>query len=390
MAYELWTFQDAIDHLIDLKGPDRTLVTLRKAKRAIVEAYRDLASYRRWTYYQQRARITTVASYTTGTVQYTNSTRTLAISGGTWPSWITSGIVQINQIPYQVDSVDPNTAANIILSPTSNPGADLAAGTSFVAYQESYPLPDDFQSVGATINATNLYIPVPGQVSDLIETTRLSGGPTIPRMYAFTSDPHVTDGLVIRFAPPPNQVINYEVYYQRRGRRLGVDNYSTGTLTTTAGSTSVTGSGTAFTSLHAGCVVRFSADSANLPTSIYGSSDSTINTNPAVFQGIIQSVTSGTAFKLQSAAPTSLSGVKFTVSDPIEVEVGAMFTAFLRKAELAFARFCNDSLSAPMAAAHDALMDAAAADDRSSTTEQHAGWRRYPPFVDFSLPQVIP
>jgi hypothetical protein len=146
----LYTYHDAIEDLLDWLGVAVDANALRMAKRAILAAYRDIPNARGWAYYMNRARITTVAPYDTGTIAYTHSSRTVTLTDGTWPTWAANGVLTIDNVQYQVTTRTSSSA--LVLSTNTNPGDDVASGTSYTLAREEYTIPVDMLSAGQLID----------------------------------------------------------------------------------------------------------------------------------------------------------------------------------------------------------------------------------------------
>jgi hypothetical protein len=105
------------------------------------------------------------------------------------------------------------------------------------------------------------------------------------------------------------------------------ENEHAGTVTNTAASTTVTGTDTAFTEAMIGSVIRLSRNSNEEPTGSDGA-------NPAAVERIITAVASATSLTVDEAiAAANTTGVKYVISDPIDVEVPLMQRALYRCAE---------------------------------------------------------
>jgi hypothetical protein len=362
-AYELWTYEDAVQHVLDVcSGNDPSLRNARLARRAVVECYRDFPTLREWRYFQPRLNITTVASQSTGTIAYTHSTRQVTLTGATWPSDVLDYVLVIGQVRCVPTVRDSSTV--ITLSEAQNPGADVAAEATYELYKDTYALPDNFvAATGILRDVLDPYRMVREQtLAEIVSYNRLlSSG--LPDRYTFVKHPRYAGGMAILFSPAPNEAKTYELPCVTRPRPLRTKLYTTGTVTTTADSTAATGTGTAFASAHAGCVLRVSENSTTLPTTVIGSME---DLNPAALTRLIKSVTNATTLVLEQAADVSLAGMKYTISDPIDFEHGAMLTAFLRMAEYRFDLLAGkkESLSIRKATFERALDDAGCADSR--------------------------
>lgn len=378
MEAELATFQDAVEHALDAFGLNRGAKTERNARRAVLEAYRDLPSRNPlWTIWRRQLQIVTVASYSTGTITYDHSggasERLLTLASGTLPTWAAFGSIKINEDHFQLSARLSATTAQ--LSTNSNPGEDVAAGTSYTLYRDTYPLPVDFQSAEQFMDA--------GQFRDLemvspgvaMECTRHWSAPGDPLKYAFISPPEYYGGLAVVFSPPPSAARVFEAAYSGRPRPLRVEDYSTGTVTVASGTTALSGSGTTFLAKHAGAVIRF-GDATYKPTSLSGGLD---GDHPYVEQRTIDTFTDGTNLVLDAAVSQAFTAVKYTISDPIDLEAGAMLNAFWRGVEYFMAVLENTKDVAEREARYErALKQAMAADYRASAAPRgvpdYASW----------------
>lgn len=375
MLTRLPTWVDAVEHILDWSGSgsgDEAL--LRKCKKAVEAAYRDIAHTRAWTYYDCSRQINAVAPQTSSTITYTHTggvtcERQVTLASGTWPSWAQFGILRIGTLDYAVASMESSTVLS--LSVNSNPGADLAAGTAYDLYRETYPLPVDFSAMGVLRDQQTCIDPQYLEPNEFLRQKIPNWAPSRPRWYTIQSDENYVGTMALKLYPPPDAVYNYEYFCRRNPRGLGLYQYNTGRATTLL--TALTGSsGAAFTSDMIGCAVRFSVNSTNAPTSLSG-------TNPYVAQRMIVSMTSATLLGLDQALDSEVAAVRYEISDPIDLEPGAMQTAFLRRCESELAQMMNrDDAERLMKQARDALMTAFEADSRRVGRNTDGTRRRVP------------
>lgn len=325
MLTSLFTVQDAVMALADWSGTSTgDVMAVRKIRRAIDTAYRDITNCRAWSYYMQRGRLDTVASQSSSTITYTNSTRAVDLASGTWPSWAAFGTIAISGVEYPVASAPSST--QLILSVNSNPGADVAAGASYVLWRDTYPCPVDFVGVGQIHNASDGTVLSYIEPNEWVAMRLAQSASSTPYYYTITNDPHYVGANALRLYPAPSSIYHYDYMYHRRPRPFTVPQYTTGTITSSG--TTVTGVGTVFTSSMVGCVIRNSSTSTTAPTGLEGS-------NPYVEQRIISGYTSGTSLTVDQAFDATISSAaKFEISDPIDLDAGAMYSAFLRKCEM--------------------------------------------------------
>jgi hypothetical protein len=114
--------------------------------------------------------------------------------------------------------------------------------------------------------------------------------------------------------------------------------------------------------------MRFSSGSVK-PSSHLGSIDG--NDNLYVEQAVIKTRTSATAIVLEEAISQSLSGVGYTISDPLDIEPMSMLTAFLKMAEAEFARLSSrQDADKKYAMSRQAILEAMEADGDRVTNQR--------------------
>jgi hypothetical protein len=357
----LTTYSDMIAHLTDYLGGNATKEASRDARRAILNAYREIASAHPWSYYYSRLHLTTVAPYSTGTIAYTQTggtyERMVVLTGGTWPAWAAYGQIVLDNIVYEVAEL--KDSVTLTLGIDANPGADIAALSPYLLYRDKYPLPGDFISMDELIVTS---IPVVLRFvhpRDWLTLQRILHTPANMRWYCCTGDPDFQGVLCTRFYPPPDQVYQVDGIYRRRPRPLVIDNYATGTASLTSASATVTGSGTSWSSRMIGSVFRIGFDATEAPTGNVGG-------NPAAVEQIVVDVASATSLTLDSVATESLTDAAYSISDPVDIEGENLFTAFLRCCEKqeAISRIMENQAAAKSAYL-ESLVLAREADSRS-------------------------
>lgn len=396
---QLFTFQDCCELIWESFNPaskppkDREL---RMAKTACITAYRDLVNIHPWTYYQRRTTLATEADYSTGTVGYDHTggtyERQLTLATGTWPTNAARGCVKISSVSYDIE--DRKSTSVVTLTANSNPGADVAAGTSYLWYRDAYPLPVNFRKLQNIIDCT-----VPGRCMEWVSpashlfSTRVWGGVGDPEQFTIRNDGDYIGSLSIIFSPVPDTAKSYDLLYDATPLPLQTYKYATGTISCTAGDTTVTGSGTSFSANHVGAVMRFTTSTAFEPTDTVGLVDG--NNNPYIAQRIITTVGSTTSLTIDSAvsATTSISGAKYTISDAIDVEPTTMRSYFEASCMYHYARLTKRKEQGELLGyAHRTLLEAMAADSRTHqiTNTLPAGdgpsWSEYWGTVD-SIPE---
>lgn len=376
---EIVTYQDMVEHVLDLYDLDRTARNLRAARRAVLTAYRDLPMLHRWSYLTRRVPFTTEAS-SSHTVTYDHTggayERQLTTTG-TWPTNAALGRVLISNVAYDVESRKSSTV--ITLTASHNPGGDLSSTTA-TWYRSVYPMPVRFTRGHRLVDPTTGWALTPVTPQQVVMELSSLYTPSTPDRYCFHNASEYYGSMDVEFIPPPSTAKNYELMAELAPRPLMTEVYSTGTVSVVAGSTSLTSSGATFSSAYAGAIIRFSSNGTNLPTGPAGSiePDQDGNDNPYFAQRVIASVDSATTLTLDAAvsSTTSLSGVKYTISDPIDVEPYAMLTLLQRMCEREMARSVR-SAELPMReqAMQMALIQAAGADHRNIDMGGVTDWR---------------
>lgn len=327
----IWTYQDAIDTVWDQAGQDPSPKGMRDVKRAIQNAYRDLPNIRNWSCLYKLGRIVTEAPYSTGTIAYTAVSRTVTLTGGTWPTWAGSGVLVIDSTRYLVAERSSNSAIKLAVG--STPTGDIAAGKAYQIYLDEYDLPEDFASSDYLFELgqnTLEYVPA----GDMATRGWMEWSPSTPQCWTVTGARDRARSLKARLSPPPSTGgVAYEFVYRRVPRPLTIDVYADGTITGVALSTQIVGVGTSFTSAMVGSILRVGT-ALNEPTGRDGA-------NPFRTQRTIVGVVDGSTLQVDRELEENISAAKYTVSDPIDLDVNVLLTAFLRQSSLEYSKQRN-------------------------------------------------
>lgn len=324
----LTTYHDLTAHILDYMGVDPSGGGDRYARRAVQAAINTLPQLRRWRYYYTQWLQVTAASQTTGSVAYDHtggaSERLVTLTDATWPSWAAQGVLRIGTVDYEIATYESSTT--ITLSENSNPGEDVASGTEYTIFRDAYPLPTDFLSMGIIVNRTNMHPLTYVSQNDWQDSTMVNLGPAVPYSYTIHGSQDYLNTHMIRFWPPPDNEYTITGIYQRRMRPALIHDYSTGTITVTSSSTTVTGDGTAWASSMIGSVIRFRADAENEPDGLGGD-------YPYETERTITAVASATSLTIDSVTGIAYTAKKYRISDPVDIFEGAMKTFLLRECE---------------------------------------------------------
>ncbi len=320
---EIWTLKDVLDHLLLDTDQGDTNRAREMVRSAIASAYRQLPNERLWSYYRAVGRITTSAAYSTGTVEYTHSTRELELTDGTWPSWAALGHVLIDNVRYQVAERSSDTV--VILSPSSNPGDDIAAGETYSLFREAYELPIDFGSMGSLLDLGSGLSPTMVGEQEWLAHNAFNQSPQQSCVYTISGSAEYFGAMVLRLAPPPSDVKVLDFVYRRTPRPMRLEGHGKGDVSFTSSSATITGNGTAWTSDMEGAIIRFS-DGVREPSRMYG-------TQPYFLQRTVVDVASATSMTVDAVMPVSGSAVKYLISDPLDLDIPVMLDPFLRLCE---------------------------------------------------------
>jgi len=292
-------------------------------RRAVQAAYQDWPAYHDWIGLRRNGRIVLQTPYSTGTIAYTHSTRTVTLTGGTFPTWAIDASILIDGIVCDIAS--RTSATEIVLDATMNPGQDVAAATTYTVYKRWYAMPNDFCNFWGPFDQDTLafgeYLPP----SDYMATHVMGGGRYAPGYYTIMPIPDVYGSVGLFWDNVVSQTTAVDFIYKRKPRTIRYTGHNgadyAGTVTVQAGVATVVGDGTTVESDYIGSVFRISGSATNRPTGIEG-------LNPFREQRIITAVTDSEHFTLDAAVQTSRTDVRYEISDPLDIDSGS-YQAFL-------------------------------------------------------------
>lgn len=352
-------FSDQARMLLDTYQSAGVKIGISRASEAIQQAYRRIGGCAKWSYLHRRTQINTVAPYSTGTIAYTTSTRTLTLTGGTWPTWAVYGIILINGNVYSVQQRVSGTS--LILKSDRSPVDNIASGTTYNMYRSEYFLPSDFVRTEELVPIGQWWALRELSPGSLLQTARLFYTPSRPFEFTVRGSQQSPGRLAVEFGPPPDAAYTLDLSYyaQPRPRTLSTE-YKTGTISVSG--SSVTGSGTTFTSAMIGCRLRIGTDSSP-PIGEFGDQGS-------LSESTVIAVDSATSLTLADSM-TSASAVQYLIDDPVDIDRGSMDEVFSRFCESEFERICHmDGRAEKESEAMNALARARAMDMRMSPRQQ--------------------
>ena len=337
----IWTYQDVVEHLLDILDLDGTERNYRQCRRAIDETYRELPQRARWVYFDKRYTLQTNAPYSTGTITFdlTGGTyeRQLTLTGGTWPTWAKSGRIVMADLVHDVQERISDTV--LILDEATAPKDDFTDQT-YAINRVQYDLPEDCRRVLRVYSQERHYMIPIATIDQLRDSNLVEPTSSTPWKVAIHGSQETYGRQAIFFNPVPSDAKSFDVWYEAHPRQLRYFRESKGTVS--GSSTTLTFSEEICVSGMVGSMIRFSSNGTQEPTSTIGlRSDNSLH-NPFYHEARIVRYVSTTSVIIDTAPPSTLSSVKFVISDPIEIKQGAMWTAFLRGCEYCLSRLLSE------------------------------------------------
>jgi len=312
--------RDMQDTLLRYLGGNNNVEASLDIRFAIADALKEIWGVHDWPYYQGQQLIQVDAPYSTGTVVYNATTRRVTLTGGVWPTWAEYGTLVLNAITVKVAKRLSDTVIEIDLG--SGLTTDIVSATVYQIFRNEYPLGDDVRKVAYITFDTWSKIPL--QFVPPLEfnhpTQRVTG---TPRYYTIQKDRRRLGGLSIVFWPMPPLAKTVAFCYMRQPKEIKYWSEIDGSISLTADSTAVTGSGTAFESEMANCMLRVGRNQAPV-TSLFGG-------NRYGEQILVESVVSPTSLVCLPAAPVTRTNVKYEISSLIDIDEPVMSSLFTQQ-----------------------------------------------------------
>ena len=331
----LATMRDMIESMLDYTDAAPIESQQRRVRLAILNAYRELPQTHEWRYFKKHGRIQLDAPYSTGTVTYVASTGNVTLSGGTWPTWarqghlVFTGAITGSSIIYKV--AERLSATLIRLEPDFSPADSIAIGVAYKIYRSTYLLPGDILRLEDPQEESHWrgrgYV-TPGEWM-LLE--RRIGGTQLPFVWTImgSNDAYGQMQLAVHGYPATAQTL--DIPYCRSARPLKLDGYSRYSSMTGSTVTAISGNDVtlrvAVDSDVIGAVFRISTSGASVEP------EGEHSVNAYLWQTTIYDRPTPTTLKLYDVFPTTYrAGIKFTISDPVDV-APYMYGALMKMAE---------------------------------------------------------
>jgi len=230
-------------------------------------------------------------------------------------------------------------------------------------------LPSDFRAFTIQANQNDWEFGRAVSLAEIMHLDRYeSSTGTAIQYYCIAEAPDLYDQLALFIWPQLTKQKTIDFVYIRNPRPLRYSGYTAasdyaGTVDVTANSAAVTGTDTAFADEMEGAIFRIGSHSSEAPTGLFGD-------QPYVEERAISTYASATSITLDGNVVTTRSGVKYRITDPIDIGRVAK-NAFLRCCEKNLVRTCfqqserqENLLSRAKAEYQEALIWAMGADNR--------------------------
>lgn len=342
------TAQDLQNALVRMLGGSSSPEEVEDVRAAIRDALRTVSAAHLWPYYHSFYTLTTNEPYATGTVTYTAATRALTLSGGTWPDWAAAGVVILpsTATPAFHCRVETRDSATQLTLRADDAPVDDQSGVSYTLYRYQFELDGElniYKFGKPQVDHVRVleYMPPELFETDVRRPYLISG--TKPRWFTISRG-QTAGRTCLSLWPYPLEELRLRFGYLRHPRTIKTWLEDTGTVSTTSGSTAVTGSGTSFTSDHAHCLLRTASSRNDLPTHRDGR-------HPPVDEALVASRTSATAIVAAATLSATATDVAYTLSDVLDYDVHTMHEVVKYAARRQLARLRNED--AKVQALHD-------------------------------------
>lgn len=300
------TYFDVVEHLIvsSFGGPQDA--EQRDIRTAVHRAYQEVTTIRDWAFYSTHGRIVTQAPFTSGTVSFSVSTNQLTISGTTWPAWAANGYVRNGARVAKIATRDSDTVVTLDSQVTF---PENFSNASHILYRTVYPLPTDLRNMDEPSNEFFWWSGIYLTPDEAMKVERVNYRSGYPLHWTIIKDPS-SYGWALKLIGYPTKVETIDFTYRRKARAIKYSGHESSVRagTISASVTTVTGTGTAFTSDMAGSVLR--VGDADYP-------ESHVGLKPYKAESFITAVNSATS--IYTAESVAASSAKYLITDPIDL-----------------------------------------------------------------------
>ena len=364
----MFTFWDMVQRLLLRNGLPSDPGSVARCRTAVDAAYRYLPAVHAWRFYNRRLALTTEAPVSIDAVTYDHTggsyERQLTITGSsTWPATAMYGEVLLGDVTYQIERRVSNTV--VTLTEETNPGADTTS-TAVTWYRGVYPFPVPVRQVGEVWRGNQMFRVRVCSPAEYPRMRKMFRQPGTPMQYSVIPSRDRIGVMDFCLIPPPTISEVYEIQVDVNPMPLRTYEVSGNTASLTSGSTTVTCTGTSFTSNLVGTVFRLSPSDA-LPMGLHQDVEGRVE---YAWQSVVRRVISATQLELVEAATETASSRGYSISDVLDINPATMLDYF---DALSFERFTynvdHEKLADAKAISRDALRAAAGAE--STTNFDH-------------------
>lgn len=327
----LMTYGDAYSHCLRFME-DRGPAPRSVISGAIRAAYQTVMDAHDWPVLTRNHRIQLKASVSTGTVTFDltggSSERLLTFSDAVVPTDAADYSVRFDGIVCDIEQYLSSTTVS--LDTVMCPGADVAAGTSYILYKRWYALPPDFLGMTNPVSE-NSVIGKEVSMAEMLRLDRLSSSSGNVSCYAIGERPDTYGYKALFVWPVVSSNATLDLIINRQARTLRHSGHApgdiAGTVTVAAGSASLTGNSSSFVSSMEGAILRFGTSTMR-PDWEYG--DNMYKEQRSI--RTVNAATGAAAVTLDAVASLTHTTVRYRVSDPIDL---------CQQAHNAFLRYCE-------------------------------------------------
>lgn len=326
MDRAVWLISDGMQHLRDYDQMSFNAqdASYRRARRAVLAAYRDVPARHDWNFLKREQFINTVPAYSTGFIAYDASggarERLVTLTDGVFPEWVGFGQLVIGNVAYDIAERVSDT--QVVLAETSCPGDDLSSGTTYSVVRAYYPAPDLVAKTATIQEVSPGFRFISFDWSPGYQWWIPAGTPICVRMRRHNQQQQ------FRFCPAPIVASSYRLRYMAIPRQPTLSGmFAEGTVDVTAGARVVTFTGGTLPLDIAGCVLRLGTD-----TDAPGGNDSNEDP-PFTNQYEIAERISDTQLRLAEDPVADAAAAKFIIDDPIDVDPRIALTWLQREIE---------------------------------------------------------
>lgn len=323
-ALNIYTYQDAVDLLVDYLGGNAEAAAARDVRKAILEAYDELCGEKKWSHLSRPHYVHTELPES-GTLAYDSTTGLFTIDTGTFPTWAVGATLSIGDLRVRVATRPSSTTLTAVDSTV--PAADIATGTSFTIFTDIITLPENFMSLVKPLDEGNnssisKFVPA----DEWAYYTRYDESQGSPLIWTVMADPVYLGRQALHLWPAPDTKRTIGFLGRFYPRMLNFTGYRTADRvgTVSLSGNTITGTSTTFSADMVGSVIRVSANSTAYPEGRGGD-------NPYQYQRIITAYSSATSLTFGGDA-VSASTRKYCITDPVDIS-RPMLDAFMRGCE---------------------------------------------------------